>query len=49
MKWVNLTNYLMKIVSDEIKDFKNYLGGKMKFGLSSPEYVDAGKGKWRIL
>lgn len=40
---VKLTNEIIKVVIDETKDFRNYLGGKLKFGLSSPAYVDAGR------
>lgn len=40
---VELSNEIIKVVVDETRDFRNYLGGKLKFGLSSPAYVDAGK------
>ncbi len=40
----NLVNRITKTVSDEIEDWRSYLGGKLKFGLSGSAYLDAGKG-----
>jgi formate C-acetyltransferase len=36
-------NELVEIISKECNDYKNYLGGKLKFGLSSFAYMDEGR------
>ncbi|TWH59753.1 formate C-acetyltransferase [Desulfitobacterium sp. LBE] len=38
-----LTEKIKVVVSTEIADFRTNLGGKAKFGLSSPSYIDSGK------
>lgn len=40
---VGLTNWLIKCVDENLNDFSNRFGGKMKFGLSSPGYIVMGK------
>lgn len=40
---IDLTNYLIKQTEDNFNDYRNVLGGKVKFGLSSPGYLDFGK------
>lgn len=40
---IKLTNYLIRKTEDNFRDYRNPLGGKVKFGLSSPGYVDFGK------
>lgn len=40
---INLTNYLIKKTEDEFRNYRNLFGGKVKFGLSSPSYLDFGK------
>lgn len=40
---VDLTNHITGCVSEEIKGYRNYLGGKMKVGLSGPAYIDAAR------
>lgn len=40
---IGLTNWLIRRVDESIEDFSNSLGGKMKFGLSSPGYIIMGK------
>ena len=40
---IELTNYLIKITEEQFQDYKNYLGGKVKFGLSSPSYITLGE------
>lgn len=41
---LDLTNKIIDITCQNTLDFTNYMGGKLKFGLSSPAYVDVGKG-----
>ncbi len=41
---IELVNRITECVSEEIKDWRSYLGGKMKVGLSGSAYLDAGKG-----
>ncbi len=41
---IELVNRITKCVSEEIEDWRSYLGGKMKVGLSGAAYLDAGKG-----
>ncbi|MFI3213073.1 MAG: pyruvate formate lyase family protein [Eubacteriales bacterium] len=38
-----LTQKIMDVVESELSKYKNSFGGKVKFGLSSPSYVDEGK------
>lgn len=40
---VKLINELVEAISSECADYRNYLGGKLKFGLSSFAYMDEGK------
>lgn len=40
---IELTNYLIKQTENYLKDYRNMFGGKVKFGLSSPGYLDFGK------
>ena len=40
---IELTNYLIKQTENNFKSYRNMLGGKVKFGLSSPGYLDFGK------
>lgn len=40
---IKLTNYLIRKTEDNFRDYRNPLGGKVKFGLSSPGYLDFGK------
>lgn len=37
-KVINLVNTITQSISETIKDYNNPLGGKIKFGLSSPDY-----------
>ena len=41
---IDLVNRITECVSEEIMDWRSYLGGKMKVGLSGAAYLDAGKG-----
>ena len=41
---IDLVNRITQCVSEEIKDWRSYLGGRMKVGLSGSAYLDAGKG-----
>ncbi len=41
---ISLTNEITRFVTNETKNFMTYLGGRMKFGLSAPTYIDAAKG-----
>ncbi len=40
---IGLTNWLIRQVDESLNDFTNNLGGKIKFGLSSPGYIIMGK------
>lgn len=40
---IQLTNRLMEVVSLGISGYRNLLGGKVKYGLSSPAYITVGK------
>lgn len=40
---VELTNLVIHRTEQELKNYKNMFGGKVKFGLSSPEYIDCSK------
>ncbi len=40
---VSLVNRITSFVSEEISDFRSYLGGSMKVGLSGSAYLDAAK------
>jgi len=40
---LDLINKITNVIENEIKDYRNYLGGKIKFGYSSPAYINAGK------
>ena len=39
---INMCNVLIGTVFEALSDFRNFLGGKVKFGLSSPGYVTLG-------
>ena len=41
---VRLVNRITACAAEEIKDFRSYLGGKMKVGLSGSAYMDAARG-----
>lgn len=38
---VELSNEILIRTSQMVKDFRNYMGGKLKIGVSSPSYIDA--------
>lgn len=40
---VDMVNKITACVSEEISDFHNYLGGKMKMGISGSAYMDAAR------
>lgn len=40
---IRLTNKIIKKTESCFKEYRNKYGGKIKFGLSSPEYLNAGK------
>lgn len=40
---IDVVNKITKCVSQEIDDYQNYLGGKMKVGLSGSAYMDAAR------
>lgn len=42
-KVIALTNEIFNYTSEILTDYTNKLGGKIKIGLSSPQYIDAGK------
>ncbi len=39
---INLTNHIIEICNGVLAEHKNRLGGKCKFGLSSPSYITSG-------
>lgn len=39
---ISLTNRILAVVKNEIAGYRNCYGGKVKFGLSSPDYVNRG-------
>lgn len=39
---IDLTKKIVKATTNYTKDFRTELGGKLKFGLSAPTYIDAG-------
>ncbi len=41
---IDFVNRITKIVKDEFKDFRSYIGSRIKFGLSGAGYLDAAKG-----
>lgn len=41
---VSLTNRIIRYSNDAVKDYVNPIGGKLKFGLSSPFYIRDAKG-----
>ena len=40
---IKLTKEIMGFVSDETRDFRTYMGGRIKVGLSAPSYIGAAK------
>ena len=40
---VTITNEIIQFLEDCLKDYTNKFGGKIKFGLSSSEYINAGE------
>jgi len=40
---INLTNNILKYAENNIREFNNCFGGKFKFGLSSPDYINYSK------
>lgn len=41
---IDLVNEIMQVTTDNTSDFQYYLGGKLKYGLSAPSYIDAARG-----
>lgn len=41
---ISLTNEIIRFVTASTIDFRNYLGGRLKFGLSAPSYIDSATG-----
>lgn len=41
---LELTNRITRFTTECTKDFRTYQGGKIKFGVSAPTYIDAAKG-----
>lgn len=39
---IELTNEILDTLNNEIQKYNNFLGGKLKFGLSSPSYIAQG-------
>lgn len=37
---VNISNIIIDYATNEVKNYRNYFGGKIKFGLSSPSYLN---------
>ncbi len=42
-EYLKFINYILDVANDEITKYRNVLGGKYKFGLSSPGYITASK------
>jgi len=42
-KAIDLTNEIIKFISNEFEKYTTFYGGKFKFGLSAPSYVEIGK------
>lgn len=40
---ISLTNEILRASTDEIKEYRNYLGGGLKMGVSAPSYIDASR------
>lgn len=40
---ISLSNEILINTSKMVKDFRNYMGGRLKIGASSPSYIDAAK------
>lgn len=40
---IQLTNRILRFTSEQTKNFLTYQGGKIKFGVSAPTYIDAAK------
>lgn len=40
---IELTNEILRFVTDETKDFRTPIGGRLKFGVSSPAYIIEGR------
>lgn len=41
---IALANEILRFTTEQTRDFRNYNGGRLKFGLSSPGYIDAARG-----
>lgn len=41
---IDLVNKITEYVSEQIEEYRNYMGGKMKVGLSGSAYMDAAQG-----
>lgn len=41
---VKLVNHIISVTNKELDNYTNLLGGRVKFGLSSPNYIKAAKG-----
>lgn len=41
---IELTNRIVEFISNEFEKYTTYYGGKFKFGLSAPSYVENGRG-----
>lgn len=40
---VTLTNEILHATTKAVEDYRNYMGGRLKLGVSAPSYVDAAK------
>ena len=41
---IDMVNEIIRFVSSKISGYRSYLGGKLKFGLSAPLYIEAARG-----
>lgn len=40
---ISLTNQILQTSTDAIREYRNYLGGGLKIGVSAPSYIDAAR------
>lgn len=40
---ISMSNAILKHTTVEMEDYRNYLGGRLKLGVSAPSYIDAAK------
>jgi formate C-acetyltransferase len=40
---ISLTNKILRASTNAVKDYRNYLGGGLKLGVSAPSYIDAAR------